>query len=308
MEVPAMSYETIEYAADGAIATVTLNRPDKFNAIRPPMWHELQDAVEHASADDAIKVIVLQGAGPSFCAGFDFSQTARPRESDRSSDGDGPSEAGARLRWDPGLDMIATTTQQFSPFQHFMSLWRSHKPTIAKVHGYCVGGGSDMALCADLVVASEDARLGVPYARVWGCQLTGMWIYRLGLTRAKRYLLTGDWLDGKTAAEIGLINEAVPLEELDEHVRALAERLARIPATQLAAMKLIVNQAFENMGLHTTQVLGPILDGLMRNTPEGLEFVRVAYQQGVQAAVAQRDGPFGDYSQAPPEQKPKRRA
>jgi enoyl-CoA hydratase len=188
-----------------------------------------------------------------------------------------------------------------------MRIWRSPKPVIAKVHGWCVGGGSEMALCADLVIASEDARFGTPYSRVWGCHLTGMWIYRVGLTRAKFYALTGESVSGADAARIGLVNFAYPLEELDEKTRYWADRLAQIPPTQLAAMKLIVNQALDNMGLQSTQYLGTILDGIMRNTPEGRAFVRTAEEQGVRAAVAKRDGPFGDYSQAPPEMKPRRR-
>ena len=165
-----------------------------------------------------------------------------------------------------------------------------------------------MALCADLVVASDCARIGTPYARVWGCHLSGMWIYRLGLAKAKYYALTGDWISGKEAADIELINFAYPLEELDERVAELAAKLAKIPTTQLVAMKLIVNQAYDNMGLHSTQTLGPILDGIMRNTPEGLDFVRVAKSEGVREVITRRDGPFGDYSQAPRELQPRRRS
>jgi enoyl-CoA hydratase len=190
----------------------------------------------------------------------------------------------------------------------FMGLWRGAKPTIAKVHGYAVGGGSELALCADLVVASEDARIGTPYARVWGCHLTGMWIYRLGLAKAKYYALTGEWVSGREAADIGLINFAYPLEELDDRVQALAEKLTNIPTTQLVAMKLVVNQAYDNMGLQSTQILGPILDGIMRNTPEGREFVHIAAQEGVTGAIERRDGPFGDYSQAPRAEQPRRRS
>jgi len=164
------------------------------------------------------------------------------------------------------------------------------------VHGWCVGGGSDLALCADLVIASEDARIGTPYSRLWGAYLTGMWLYRLGLTRAKEYALTGRPLTGIEAAEIGLINRAVPFERLEEEVRATAEQLAAIPSSQLAAMKLVVNQAYENMGLASTQTLGPILDGLMRNTPDARRFVELAERDGVRAAVARRDDPWGDYS------------
>ena len=184
-----------------------------------------------------------------------------------------------------------------------MSIWRAPKPVIAQVHGWCVGGGSDMALCADLVVASEDARIGTPYSRIWGAYLSGMWIYRLGLARAKMHALTGRPLSGREAADVELINEAVPFAALDR-VAELAAELATIPASQLAAMKLVVNQAYESMGLATTQTLGPILDGLMRNTPEALRFIDRAADQGVAAAIADRDGPFGDYSQAPADEQP----
>ena len=284
------------YAAEGAIATVTLNRPERLNTIVPPMWDELEQAVAAANADPEVKVIVLKGAGRAFCAGFDFSD-------DLSHFGPNMTSG---AQWDPGRDMVGVTSPFSGPVPKFMSLWRSPKPVIARVHGWCVGGGSDMALCADLVIASEDAQIGTPYARAWGCYLSGMWLYRLGLAKAKEYALTGKPLSGREAADIELINQAVPLEELDATVAELAAKLAGLPSTQLAAMKLIVNQAYENMGLHSTQTLGPILDGLMRNTPEGLGFVRKAAQEGVGAAIAERDGPFGDYSQAPPERKPRR--
>jgi enoyl-CoA hydratase len=186
-----------------------------------------------------------------------------------------------------------------------MSLWRSPKPVIAQVHGWCVGGGSDLALCADLVIASEDAQIGTPYSRVWGSYLTGMWIYRLGLTRAKELALTGKPLSGVHAEQIGLINAAVPFERLENEVQHRAGQLAEIPSSQLAAMKLIVNQAYENMGLGSTQLLGPILDGLMRNTPDARRFIELAAADGVDTAVAHRDAPFADYSQAPPERKPR---
>lgn len=175
---------------------------------------------------------------------------------------------------------------------------------LCQVHGWCVGGGSDLALCADLVIASEDARIGTPYSRMWGCYLTGMWIYRLGLAKAKEYALTGKPLSGREAADVELINASVPFERLESEVSEQAKRLAQIPASQLAAMKLVVNQAYENMGLGSTQLLGPILDGLMRNTPDAKRFVEVAERDGVGAAVAGRDGAHGDYSQAPPGERP----
>ena len=161
-----------------------------------------------------------------------------------------------------------------------------------------------MALCADLIVASEDAQIGTPYSRMWGCYLSGMWLYRLGLAKAKEHALTGRPLSGREAADVQLINQAVPFAELESTVARLAEELASVPASQLAAMKLIVNQAYENMGLHSTQTLGPILDGLMRNTPDAAAFIGRASSEGVRAATNERDAPFGDYSMAGPERRP----
>jgi enoyl-CoA hydratase len=295
MEVRAMpKFETILYSTDGPIATITLNRPDELNTIVPPMPDEVEAAVNAAARDDRIKVVVLRGAGRSFCAGFDFGEGFHHWDSAITTDG----------QWDPGKDFMFSTAAALAPTQKFMSIWRSPKPVIAQVHGWCVGGGSDYALCADLVIASEDARIGTPYSRMWGAYLSGMWIYRLGLTRAKEYALTGKPLSGKKAAEIGLINQAVPFDRLEATVRTAAEQLARIPLSQLAAMKLVVNHAFESMGLASTQVLGPILDGLMRNTADAKRFVDVSETEGVRAAVAERDGAFGDYSQAPDDEKP----
>ena len=258
------------------------------------MPDEVQAAVGLAVGDDQVKVIVLRGAGRSFCAGYDFAGGFHHWDAELTTDGE----------WDPGKDFVMATAPSSSPTQKFMSVWRSPKPVIAQVHGWCVGGGSDFALCADLVIASEDARIGTPYARMWGAYLSGMWLYRLGLTKAKEYALTGKPLSGVEAAEIGLINRAVPFAELEDVVREQAEQLAQIPLSQLAAMKLIVNQAYENMGLAATQTLGPILDGLMRNTPDARRFIDLAEREGVGAVIAERDGPFGDYSQAPAGEQP----
>jgi enoyl-CoA hydratase len=287
-------YETILYSTDGPIATITLNRPDALNTIVPPMPDEVEAAVNAAVRDAEVKVIILRGAGRSFCGGFDFGQGFHHWDQHINTDG----------QWDPGKDFVLATAATTAPTQKFMSLWRSPKPVIAQVHGWCVGGGSDYALCADLVIASEDARIGTPYSRMWGAYLSGMWIYRLGLTKAKEYALTGRPLSGRQAAEIGLINAAVPFERLEATVRTAAQQLASIPLSQLSAMKLVVNHAYENMGLASTQTLGPILDGLMRNTPDARHFIDLAERDGVRAAVAERDGPFGDYSQAPEDERP----
>jgi len=289
-----MPYQTLLYDTHGALATITLNRPERLNTIVPPMPDELESAVREATADAAVKVIVLRGAGRAFCAGFDFAEGFHHWDQALTTDG----------AWDPGKDFVAATSQSLGAVPKFMSLWRSPKPVIAQVHGWCVGGGSDLALCADLVIASEDARIGTPYSRMWGCYLSGMWLYRLGLTRAKELALTGASLSGSEAAEIQLINAAVPFERLAEEVGERAAALAGLPSSQLAAMKLIVNQAYENMGLASTQLLGPVLDGLMRNTPDAHRFIELAEREGVGAAVARRDGPFRDYSQASPARKP----
>jgi enoyl-CoA hydratase len=293
-EEASMSFQTLIYDAAGAIATITLNRPERLNTIVPPMPEELELAVHQAIVDPDVKVIVLRGAGRAFCAGFDLGDGFHHWDDALTTDG----------KWDAGKDFAVATSQALGPVPKFMSLWRSPKPVIAQVHGWCVGGGSDMALCADLIVASEDARIGTSYSRMWGCYLTGMWLYRLGLTKAKEYSLTGKPLSGIEAVDAGLINAAVPFERLEADVRERAEQLATIPLSQLTAMKLIVNQAYENMGLASTQLLGPVLDGLMRNTPEAHDFIELAEREGVGAAVTQRDARFGDYSQAPAAEKP----
>src|SRR5438874_1942015 len=242
-----MSFDTLTYDVADQAATITLNRPDRLNAVSPPVPDELQAAVHQATLDSEVKAIVLRGAGRAFCAGFDFGGGFHHWDAGITTGGD----------WDPGKD-FAWATSPHGPVPKFMSLWRAPKPVIAQVHGWCVGGGSDLALCADIVIASEDAQIGTPYSRVWGAYLTGMWIYRLGLTRAKEHALTGRPLSGADAAGIGLINKAVPFGELESEVRATADRLASLPLSQLAAMKLVVNQAFDNMGLGTTQLIGPI--------------------------------------------------
>jgi enoyl-CoA hydratase len=289
-----MSFQTLLYDAADAVATITLNRPERLNTIVPPMPDEIEAAVHRAIADEDVKVIVLRGAGRAFCAGFDLGEGFHHWDDALTTDG----------RWDPGKDFAMTTSQALGAVPKFMSLWRSPKPVIAQVHGWCVGGGSDLALCADLVIASEDARIGTPYSRMWGCYLTGMWLYRLGLTKAKEHALTGRPLSGREAADVELINAAVPFAELERRVAEETARMCSIPLSQLTAMKLIVNQAYENMGLASTQTLGPILDGLMRNTPDAHRFIDYAEREGVSAAVVMRDSSFGDYSQGPRDEQP----
>src|SRR5947209_34881 len=222
------------------------------------MPEEFESAIHAATFDQAVKVIVLRGAGRSFCAGYDFAGGFHHWDDWVRTDG----------HWDPGKD-FAWASSPYGPTQKFLSIWQTPKPVIAQVHGWCVGGGSDIALCANLIIASEDAQIGTPYSRIWGCYLSGMWLYRLGLTKAKEHALTGKPLSGREAAEISLINAAVPFEELEQTVAEQAEQLAAIPSSQLAAMKLIVNQAYEHMGLDRPQTLGAPLHALRRNAPAG---------------------------------------
>ena len=292
-----MTYTTITYEKKKErVAVITLNRPDKFNTIKPPMPDEIEAAMSEANRDKEVRVILLQGAGKSFCGGFDFSDGLE------HFDGFGLSMKPGE--YDIGKDMMMSLNPWTAPTQKFMSIWRSPKPVVVKVHGWCVGGGSEYALLGDIVIASEDARFGTPYSRVWGCNLTNMWVYRLGLTRAKHYALTGRSLSGKEAVDIGLINFAYPQDQLEDKVWEYVDQLAQIPVTQLAAMKFITNQVFDRQGVEHSALLGPIIDGIMRNTLKSEEFVRTAKEQGVGAAVALRDGPFGDYSQGPASGKP----
>ena len=289
-----MSYDTLVYSTEGAIATITLNRPDDLNTIVPPMTDELEAAVAEAVKDHDIKVIVLRGAGRAFCAGFNFGAGFHQWDNGLTTEGE----------WDAGKDFVMTCSPVTGWVPKFMSLWHSPKPVIAMVHGWALGGGSEMALCADIVIMSDDSRIGTPYSRMWGCHHAGMWVHRLGLAKAKELALTGRPLSGPEAVECGLVNRSVPFEELETEAYKLAEELVSIPMSQLASMKLVVNQVFENQGLKSTQLLGSVLDGLMRNTPEAKALIDLAENAGVPAAVAQRDGLFGDYSQGSKQDKP----
>jgi enoyl-CoA hydratase/carnithine racemase len=273
--------ETVLYEADAGVATVTLNKPDRLNTIDPDLIQGVDDALDRAWSDGEVRAIRLRGAGRAFCAGYDIGWGAEMME---AVDSQGP--------W----DAIADYQTMSRYVGTYMKLWRSPKPVIAQVHGFCVGGGTDFALCSDLIVCADECRIGYPPARVWGSPTTAMWVYRLGLERAKRILLTGDPLDGRRAVEWGLASESVPEAELDEAALALARRVAQLPANQLHMMKLLVNQAYEQMGLPVTQLIGTLLDGAARHTPEGVDFTRRAMED-VRGAVADRDGPFGDYGQ-----------
>ena len=269
-----MRFSTLKYAVRGRVCRITLNRPRLLNAINREMPGEIRRAVEAANSDPRVHVIVLAGAGRAFCAGYDLKAFAEA-ENDVIQD----------MPWDPMLDyrIMKGWTDDF------FSLWRSYKPVICKVHGYAVAGGSDIALCADLVLMAEDAKIGYMPSRVWGCPTTAMWVYRLGAEKAKRMLLTGDTIDGRTAKQWGLVFDAVPAKQLDEAVEKLAARIAGVPQNQLMMQKLMINQAYENMGLANTQMIATLFDGITRHSPEGVWFKQYAEQHGFHEAVRWRD-------------------
>ena len=277
-----MVFETLQYSAGAGVARIILNRPDRLNAINRQLTADLREAVRAAGDDDAVRVIVLSGAGRAFCAGYDLDWGTKAEDATQRAQGG---------QWDPIRDYQGMSQN----VRAFMSLWESPKPVIAQVHGWCVGGGTDMALCSDLIYMAEDAHIGYPPARIWGEPTTVMWVYRLGLEHAKRLMLTGESLSGLEAARLGLASKAVPESDLAATVDEVAQRLATIPANQLAMSKLLVNQAYENMGLRTTQLLGTVFDGIARHTPEGIAWRDLAMQEGFREAVRRRDAPLGDY-------------
>jgi len=282
-----MSYTTLRTDCVDGVFVITLNRPDEYNTITPALRDELAAAIDAGDGDPRAHVILLRAEGRAFCAGYglDWSTAAQAEESAKSKD---------RV-WDSVSDL-----RMMGRFvQTYMKLWYASKPTIAAVQGWCIGGGTDMVLCADMIIAAEGASFGYPPSRVWGTPTTAMWVYRLGLEKAKRYLLTGDEIVATEAARIGLVLECVPDANLDAHALAFAKRMAQVPTNQLVMLKLLCNQTAENMGLASSRLLGTLFDGIARHTQEGLDFVQKAQDVGFRQAVRERDDPFQDYGSRP---------
>ena len=290
----------VEYAVDGRVARLTLNRPERGNGITRALVGELEACVERADLDPAVHVLLLAGRGKGFCGGYDLVESAEGQGSMGAADSapaGSPLDPVVMMRnhnpadvWDPMVDFGMMSRN----VRAFMSLFHCTKPVVCKVHGFCVAGGTDMALCSDLLVIAADAKIGYPPARVWGSPTTSMWAYRLGPQRAKRLLFTGDSLSGAEALEWGLAIEAPAASELDERVEALVARIARVPINQLQMMKLLVNQSLYSQGLFSTQLLGTVFDGVARHTREGYGFQGLAASDGFREAVRARDEPFGD--------------
>ncbi len=285
--------ETLRTETDAGVRSIILCRAQEYNTITPALRDELAAAIDAADADHDVRVILLRAEGPAFCAGYglDWSTQAAAEE------------ASGRTRvWDSVGDL-----RMMGLFvETYMKLWYAKKPTIAAVQGWCIGGGTDLVLCADIIIAAEGASFGYPPSRVWGTPTTAMWVYRMGLERAKRYLLTGDEIAAPEAARIGLILETVPDEQLQAHAMAFARRMAQVPTNQLVMLKLLCNQTVEHMGLASSRLLGTLFDGIARHTQEGLDFVTRAQQAGFRQAVRERDDPFNDYGSGPKSRRPRK--
>ena len=290
---------TLRTETEDGVRSIVLCRPEAYNTITPALRDELAAAIDDADADPAVHVMLLRAEGPAFCAGYGLDWATAAQSAERvvppvvptaPSGPDGPGRV-----WDSVADHRIMRTF----VDTYLKLWYAAKPVIAAVQGWCIGGGTDLVLCTDLIVAGEGAVFGYPPSRVWGTPTTAMWVYRMGFERAKRYLLTGDEIPGPEAARIGLVLEAVPDAELQEHAMALARRMARVPTSQLVMLKMLCNQTAENMGMSSTRTLGTLFDGIARHTQEGLDFVHRAGEAGFRQAVRERDDPFGDYGSRP---------
>ncbi|HEY5883065.1 MAG TPA: crotonase/enoyl-CoA hydratase family protein [Pyrinomonadaceae bacterium] len=293
--------KTLTYEVTGRIARITLNRPERGNGITFDTPAELSECVERANLDPSVHVIALAGNGNGFCGGYDLVLTAEQKPGEDGGTPRWPTGSvmdpkvqlanhDPESTWDPTLDYAMMSRN----VRGFMSLFYSDKPVICKVHGFCIAGGTDMALCSDLLVIEENASIGYPPARAWGVPTTAMWAYRIGPEKAKRLLFTGDCLTGKQAVEWGLATEAVATGKLDQHFESLLERVARVPVNQLVMMKLMINQTLLAQGLQSAQLLGTLFDGVARHTREGYAFQKRAAEVGFKQAVKERDEPFGD--------------
>jgi enoyl-CoA hydratase len=284
--------DAVLYEERDGLAFVTLNRPEKLNTLNEAVISGLEESLDRAAASREARAVILRGAGRAFSAGYDLNpDPGAPRT--RPVRYGAPEVEHRPGAWDPVRDyqMMGNNVRRF------MRLWELPKPVIAQVHGWCVGGGTDLALCSDLIFMAEDATIGYPPARVYGTPTTMIWVYRLRLEHAKQFLLSGDAIDAQTAFRIGLASRVLPADRLAEETERYAARYRHIPANQLALNKLLINQAFENMGLRTTQMLGTFFDGMTRHTEEALRWRESFGEIGFRETIRRRDAPFEDYGE-----------
>ena len=283
------------YEERDTLAIITLNRPEKLNTLNEAVISGIAEYIDAAAASEAVRVIILRGNGRVLTAGYDLNPGSRG--SGFKAQYGAPSPPPRPGAWDPVRDMAFMGHNM----RRFMKLWECPKPVIAEVHGFAVGGATDLVLCADLIFMAEDAFIGYPPSRVYGTPTTMMWVYRVGLEHAKQFLLSGDAIDAATAQRIGLVSKVFPATSLRGETEAYAQRFQHIPANQLALNKLLINQAFENMGLRTTQLLGTLFDGITRHTEEAYRWAEDFQKIGFRETIRRRDAPFADYGERPRE-------
>jgi len=286
-----MADEQVLYEERDGIAIITLNRPEKKNTLNDIVIQGVADGIDRAALSEDVAAIVLRGSGDTLTAGYDLTAHAGGGTWKKTYGAKGPKpREGA---WDPVRDY------QFmgNNVRRFMKIWECPKPVLGEIKGWAVGGATDLVLCCDLLYMASDAHIGYAPSRIYGTPTTNLWIYRLGLEHAKQFILTGRAIDAATAYRIGLVSTVCEPDELAETVEAEARRFATIPANQLALNKMLINQAFENMGLRTSQMLGTFFDGITRHTEEAYQWVEEFDEKGFRQVIRERDAPWEDYGE-----------
>ncbi len=284
--------KTVRYEERDAIAIITLNRPDKLNTLTESVVQGVADGIDEATCSKHVRAIVLRGEGRVFTAGYDL---VAEGTGGWSTPFDAPGPEPRVGAWDPVRDYQFMNKN----VERFMKIWHCPKPVIGQVHGFAVGGATDMVLCCDQLFMADDAYIGYAPSRVFGTPTTMIWVYRLGLEHAKQFLLTGEAIDAETAVRIGLVSRSYPAADLPLRVEEYARRFQHIPANQLALNKLLINQAFENMGLRTTQLLGTLFDGATRHTEDAYRWAESFKEKGFREVIRERDAPWADYGERP---------
>ena len=283
------SYENLLVDIDGPVATITLNRPEKLNAISQGLRDDLEAALRELNPGDAVRVIRLKAAGRAFCAGYDLTP-------ERGALNWRPNQRTGDNAWQLGESRIALDREGLrQSVDRWLWMWSYRKPIVAQVHGWCLAGGGEMIGACDIVFAAQDARFGHPAGRAIGIPPTlGMWPIKIGLLKTKELLFSGDTIDGVEAERLGMINRALPLDELDEQAMAYCQRIAQVPLDGLSVHKHSANRWFEIMGLRTAAAEGAEFDAIWHEAPSIAEFSNKARQEGLKAALEWRDDPFGD--------------
>ena len=290
-----MGTDNVLYDERDGVAIVSLNRPDQLNTLTEAMVQGVADAIDAATASADVSAIVLRGEGTALTGGYDLTGGGLDIEEGFPNPFGSPRPEGRAGAWDPVVDQQIMGNN----VRRFMKIWECPKPVLGQIHGWAIGGGTDLVLCCDLLYMAEDAFIGYAPSRIFGTPTTMMWVYRLGLEHAKRYLLSGDAIDAATALRIGLVSHVCPPDEIDGTVEAHAQRFRHIPANQLALNKLLINQAYENMGLRTSQLLGTFFDGMARHTEEACRWAERIPEKGFRQVIAERDAPHRDYGARP---------